>query len=257
MKTNTGLVTYCRAQLGKPYWWGTFGQTATALLWDEKRKQYPGYYKDTDFAYQIGKRVHDCVGLIKGYLWSETPTSPPTYNAAQDVNVEGMKARCTGRGSISTIPDIPGVLVFMSGHVGVYIGNGNVIEARGHKYGVVLTKLSERPWKEWGKCPWITYEASGSSGSDKPAKVETEEKILIEFQMLRIGSKGAQVQTVQRLLKSMGYLGADGKSALKIDGDFGSNTAAAVKRYQKQNKLEADSVVGAKTWSALTGGVAK
>ena len=49
------------------------------------------------------------------------------------------------------MPDVPGVLVFMPGHVGIYIGNGKVIEARGHAYGVVETNLVGRGWKEWGK----------------------------------------------------------------------------------------------------------
>lgn len=55
------------------------------------------------------------------------------------------------------MPDIPGVLVFMPGHVGVYVGNGKVIEARGHAYGVVQTDLNKRGWKEWGKLNWIEY----------------------------------------------------------------------------------------------------
>ena len=55
------------------------------------------------------------------------------------------------------MPDIPGVLVFMPGHVGVYVGNGKVIEARGHAYGVVETNLVGRGWKEWGKLDWIEY----------------------------------------------------------------------------------------------------
>lgn len=46
----------------------------------------------------------------------------------------------------------------MKGHVGIYAGKGEVIEARGHEYGVVVTKLSERPWKNWGKCPFIEYD---------------------------------------------------------------------------------------------------
>lgn len=29
------------------------------------------------------KRVHDCVGLIKGYMWSETPTSAPEEGAEE------------------------------------------------------------------------------------------------------------------------------------------------------------------------------
>ena len=68
-----------------------------------------------------------------------------------------MKANCSERGTLETMPDIPGVLVFMPGHVGVYVGNGKVIEARGHAYGVVETNLVGRGWKEWGKLDWIEY----------------------------------------------------------------------------------------------------
>ena len=101
--------------------------------------------------------MHDCVGLIKGYLWSENPNSSPLYSAKQDKDVNGMKANCSERGTLETMPDIPGVLVFMPGHVGVYVGNGKVIEARGHAYGVVETNLVGRGWKEWGKLNWIEY----------------------------------------------------------------------------------------------------
>ena len=68
-----------------------------------------------------------------------------------------MKANCKV-GNILDIPEIPGLLVFMKGHVGVYIGNGEVIEARGHAYGVVKTKLKNRKWTEYGKLNWIKYE---------------------------------------------------------------------------------------------------
>lgn len=157
MKTNLGLAEYCKAQLGKPYWWGTFGQLASESLLRQKSAQYPRYYTANDFGLQFDKRVHDCVGLIKGYLWSDTPTSSPIYNASQDKNVSGMKANCSERGNLENMPDIPGVLVFMPGHVGIYIGKGKVIEARGHAYGVVETNLVGRGWKEWGKLNWIEY----------------------------------------------------------------------------------------------------
>lgn len=157
MKTNLGLVEYCKAQLGKPYWYGTFGQIATENLLRQKSIQYPVQYKWTDFIEQYGQRVHDCVGLIKGYLWSENLNSTPIYNSKQDKDVSGMKANCTETGNIKTIPELPGVLVFMDGHVGIYIGNGKVIEARGHAYGVVETNLVGRGWTKWGKLDWITY----------------------------------------------------------------------------------------------------
>ena len=48
-------------------------------------------------------------------------------------------------------------LSFILGHVGIYVGNGKVIEARGHKYGVVETNLVGRGWKQWGKLDWIDY----------------------------------------------------------------------------------------------------
>lgn len=159
-KTAKGLVEYCQAQLGKPYWWGTFGQTATKQLLDAKRKQYPNYYKANDFESQIGERVHDCVGLIKGYMWSDTPTSKPVYksNGFPDVSADTLYNMCERKGtSLGSLPEVAGVAVFMKGHVGIYIGNGEVIEARGHAYGVVNTKLARRPWKRWAYIEGVKY----------------------------------------------------------------------------------------------------
>jgi hypothetical protein len=175
-KTNTGLVAYAKAMLGKPYWYGTFGQIGTEALYKSKKNQYPSYYVRSNYTqgweHQYGQRVHDCVGLIKGYLWSDTTTSTPKYNSAQDVSANGMLTKCKEKGAIGTIPELPGVLVFYPGHVGVYEGNGNVIEAMGHSQGVVRTKLKDRPWKNWGKCPWIDYSAS----ENKPTITVTVKK---------------------------------------------------------------------------------
>ena len=126
MKTGQGLKEYAIAQLGRPYWWGCFGQMADGALYAQKKAQYPGYYTATDFSSQYGQKVHDCVGLIKGYLWCDTPDGSPKYNSAQDVAVEGLYKKCSRKGDILTLPETPGVCVFMAnmGHVGVYIGSG-------------------------------------------------------------------------------------------------------------------------------------
>ena len=181
-KTNTGLVAYCKAQLGKPYWYGTFGQTASKSLHNSKKAQYPNYYLQSKykvrFYTQYGQRVHDCVGLIKGYLWSANATAKPKYNSAQDVSANGMLSKCKEKGKIKTLPEIAGVLVFFDGHVGVYEGNGKVLEARGHDYGVVRTNLKVRPWTNWGKCPWIEYPDTNTT---KPAVKPAETKPKVSY----------------------------------------------------------------------------
>lgn len=49
-KTNTGLVAYAKANIGNPYWYGTFGQVGTQTLLDSKRKQYPSFYTSARYA---------------------------------------------------------------------------------------------------------------------------------------------------------------------------------------------------------------
>lgn len=191
MKTAKGLVEYVKVQLGLPYWYGTYGQTGTAALYASKKKQYPQYYNWVgtpydNFPSQYEKRVHDCVGLIKGYLWSETPTSTPKYDGDQDKSANDMRSVCKEQGDIGTMPDVPGVLVFMNGHVGVYIGDGYVIEARGHEYGVVKTALKSRPWKWWGKCPYITYSNETTSAETDTTIESTNKAIKIDCKRITL-----------------------------------------------------------------------
>lgn len=239
-KTNRGLAEYAAAQLGKPYWYGTFGNTATQWLLDYKTSQYPSYYGEERMAKyrsELGRRVHDCVGLIKGYLWSDTFDAAPGYVWEQDKSADGMKSVCRERGDIATLPELPGILVFMPGHVGVYIGGGEVVEARGFAYGVVKTALSERNWKTWGKCPYLSYDEEG----------------FVLGRFLRHPAspmqQGEDVRAIQRALLSKGYsVGSTG-----ADGFYGKNTKAAVTKFQKDCGLEKDGIVGPETTKALGG----
>ena len=157
-KTNIGLVEYAKGQIGRPYWFGCFGQKSNASLLTAKRKQYSSYYTADDFKNQYGVKVHDCGGLIKGYLMSNGGVDDlPTYDAKFDVDSDTMLNQCSESGAIGALPEIEGVLVFKKGHVGVYIGNGKVVEARGHKYGVIVSNLGDMPWTHWGKHKDIEY----------------------------------------------------------------------------------------------------
>lgn len=253
-KTNTGLVEYALTQLGKPYWWGTFGQTASAALLAQKRQQYPGYYTANDFASQFGQKVHDCVGLIKGYLWCDTPDGEPIYKAAQDVAVSGLFMVCPESGSIGTMPDIPGVCVFMRdmSHVGVYIGGGYVVEATGHARGVVKTKLAGRGWALWGKPSWISYtDAATPAQPEQTATQATASTLTVTgLPLLRYGDKGEYVRSAQLLLIGRGY--SCGRCG--ADGEIGQDTFNAVIAYQRACGLQQDGIIGAQTWARLIGG---
>ena len=104
------------------------------------------------------------------------------------------------------MPELPGALVFMSGHVGVYIGDGYVVEARGHNYGVVKTKLSARAWKTWGKHPLIDY---GSGTSTTPVNTTNKTvKELTGVSNIKNGDKDRGVQAYQAILVRLGiYVG--------------------------------------------------
>ena len=61
-------------------------------------------------------------------------------------------------------PKSPVWLYGNEGHIGIYIGDGKVIEAKGTKCGVVETELSAGGWTHWLKIPYITY-IDGELGS--------------------------------------------------------------------------------------------
>ena len=93
----------------------------------------------------------------------------PTYQAKYDTCVQYSAA--TQKGQISSLPELPGVLVYMPGHVGVYIGNGEVIESAGTAYGVVKSKLpvsyTGGRWTHWYQCPYIEYKDTNTEESVK------------------------------------------------------------------------------------------
>lgn len=67
---------------------------------------------------------------------------------------------------------------------------------------------------------------------------------------VKSGTKGNDVKLLQRLLKSNGFRGADGK-LLTIDGDCGTNTVYAIKSYQKKKGLSVDGIAGPATWKII------
>lgn len=165
MKDNNGLVNYCIKLYneGARYWFGTFGQIASESLYKVKKQQYPSQYKssrDKQIKKDIAdhKIVTDCSGLIKGYMMLRD-NGQLVYTPSLDLGANTYYNRATEKGSIKTMPDIPGLAVWKEGHIGVYIGGGEVIEARGFDYGVQKYNLSDRPYTKWLKIPGMVYNA--------------------------------------------------------------------------------------------------
>lgn len=65
------------------------------------------------------------------------------------------------------------------------------------------------------------------------------------METLKLGSSGSNVMEIQSLLKKIGY------NSGSIDGKFGEQTKLAVKEFQKNNYLEADGIIGPKTYAKL------
>ena len=164
-KNAADLVTYAihAWESGWGYVWGTYGSVLTDSLFAYKLEQYPdgvGSYADFIRANWLGGRTTDCVGLIKGYGWLNPDTMTIEYgtNGMPDLGANQMYYNASVSGTIDTMPDIPGLAVWHDGHIGVYIGDGYVIEAMNTKKGVVKTKLEGRGWTHWLQIEYINYD---------------------------------------------------------------------------------------------------
>jgi len=161
LKDNIGLVEHAQKALNEKwgYVWGSFGNKLTEQFLQDKMRQYPKGVGDKEATIRskwMNRMVTDCVGLIKSYIWWDGEKA--VYNPNNDKSANGMYEAAKEKGPIKTIPEIPGLCVWKSGHIGVYIGNGKVIESRGTAIGVIQSNLRDYPWIEWLKCPFISYE---------------------------------------------------------------------------------------------------
>ena len=116
-----------------------------------------------------GKYLTDCTGLIKAVLWHYPEYG--IYRKGQDQNDQMMLADSVESGFISTIPEIPGLIVWQSGHAGIYLGKGQVLEStqkvwpNGKGNGLVISQFNDPKaemyrgtWRKWFKYRLIEYE---------------------------------------------------------------------------------------------------
>lgn len=115
----------------------------------------------------------DCVNLIKGLLWGWNGDTSKTYGGAKyktngvpDTNADGMIKKCSDVSTDFSNIEI-GEVVWLPGHIGVYIGNGLAVESTPiWKNGVQITAVGNiggkdgyntRKWEKHGKLPYVEY----------------------------------------------------------------------------------------------------
>lgn len=152
--------------------WGGYGKLVTNTLISQKKRQYPSHYPESKVKYLkslVGKDYYsyDCSGLIKSYWMSDYGTEPVKYVKKYDKDAYGITiGNASKKGKIKTLPEIPGVFLYMKGHCGVYVGSGKVIECTSNEKiskkkcgGVCISKLSDRPWTDWTMSKWLDYDS--------------------------------------------------------------------------------------------------
>lgn len=166
-KNNVDLAEWAKQAYAKKwgYVYGTYGEVLNESILTTKISQFPEQVgENEEFIRQhwLGGRTADCIGLIKGYAWFNCDTGQIEYrsNGVRDTGSDPMLDMATEKGTIDTMPDIPGIAVWMDGHIGIYVGDGQTIHAANTELGVIMTPLAQSGWTHWLKIPYITYPVS-------------------------------------------------------------------------------------------------
>ena len=210
----------------------------------------------------IGHTVADCSGL---FAWAFKKLGGAIAHGSNSI----WDRYCSSKGELKNGKrtdgkDLkPGSAVFTynkakdnRGHIGLYVGDGWVVEAKGTQAGVIKSKVTDSKWVEWGELKGVDYKNADEVSTTEPAKDDDNQGFPTDtawHPTIRRGSKGQDVVDCQTMLYKLGY----GLGVWGIDGDYGAQTERAVKEFQSDHRLTVDGVCGPMTWDALEKAVAQ
>lgn len=159
------------------YMLGAFGHFANDnnITYEVNRKDVNNKpYEEAALQIKNNGFLFDCCGLIKGILWGWKGDVSKTYGGAtyQSNNVPDYGADqiikiCKDVSTDFSKVEI-GEAVWLSGHIGLYVGDGKVVEATPRwtiQPGVKVSGITSlgytgdktRKWTKHGKLPWVEY----------------------------------------------------------------------------------------------------
>ena len=163
------------------------------------------------------------------------------------------------KGGFKSIPYKKGMSLFRGDvllnekhHTAIYIGDGKIVQASiNEKGGIIGGKTGDQTGREISVGSFYEFRHGWDCILRYSEEEEKEDIIVnVELKQIQIGSKCAEVGTVQTLLNALGFKGKNGRP-LTVDRDFGKNVDYAVRLFQKSKDLTPDGVVGSKTWKSL------
>lgn len=262
MKKIEKMASIAESLVGCPYVFATSGKTCTPSLRRERANAKPDYAANIkkycpvlsgkkftcDGCEYDGKPAFDCRGLTY-YACKKAGLTISSVGATTQWNTDSWQEK----GEIDNMPrDTPCILfrqdqsnAKVMKHTGVYLGNGYAVDSRGHASGTVKGKVDSFPWTHYA-IPYGALDETDTSDQDD-AETEVKPDPMESRATLRKGSKGDNVKQVQNLLLELGY----DLPRYGADGSFGNETDAAVRAFQRDEGLDVDGVIGAKTWAAL------
>lgn len=221
------------------------------------------YYSGWSYVYGgCSAGAVDCSGLI--YMYSGSGSRFDMMGSSYE----------TGSTSYG-IPNIHGLGLYRPGHVGVYVGDGMAVDARGEDYGVCYESAGSFNWTNWFKVAGVSYPTDGweyfngnyyyyedgeyltdtyieidgvsyyldytgasSSTPGDTSSVVDDSSSSSSSNIMKFGDYGDNVTELQLRLTELGFYNGP------VTGYFGEQTEAAYIRFQKAAGVYVDGIAG-------------